>query len=129
MLAEVSLDGIRPDGGADKPSLSTNSPFAIGALPIVAAEDEIAMLWGKKLAFYDDTLTMTATLELPGDSVGIISVREGYYVTYSTGDGLTIAEIRDHADRLLWRVFLFLQGRHGIPLSSRRGRGSGKAHM
>lgn len=97
VLAEFSLDGIRPDGGADKPSLSTNSPFAIGTLPIVAAEDEIAMLWGKKLAFYDDTLTMTATLELPGNSVGITSAHEGYYVTYSTGAGLTITEIRDHA--------------------------------
>ena len=96
VLADASLDALRPDGGTDKPSLSTNNSFAISALPIVAAEDEIAMLWGKKLAFYDDTLTMTAVLDLPGDSVDIAYAEGGYYVTYRTGDGLTVAEICDH---------------------------------
>ena len=96
VLADASVDTIRPDGGTDKPALSMDNPFAIGALPIAAAENEIAILWGKKLAFYDDTLTMTATLDLPGDSVGIACAESGYYVTYRTENGLTVAEICEH---------------------------------
>ena len=95
LLMDVPLENVRPDGGANSPSLSTNGVFISGR-SIVAAEDEIAMLWGKKLAFYDDTLTMTAVLDLPGDSVDIAYAEGGYYVTYRTGDGLTVAEIRDH---------------------------------
>lgn len=95
LLMDVPLENVRPDGGANSPSLSTNGVFISGR-SIVAAEDEIAMLWGKKLAFYDDTLTMTAALDLPVDSVDIAYAEGGYYVTYRTGDGLTVAEIRDH---------------------------------
>lgn len=95
VLADTSLDAIRPDGGTSKPSLSAAHPL-FNPLPIASTEDEIAMFWGKKLAFYDDTLTMTATLELPGDSVGIVPADSGYYVTCRTVEGLITMELRDH---------------------------------
>ncbi len=43
LMMDVPLENVRPDDGADSPSLSTNGVFSSGR-SIVAAEDEIAML-------------------------------------------------------------------------------------
>lgn len=125
VLADASVDTIRPDGGTDKPALSMDNPFAIGALPIAAAENEIAILWGKKLAFYDDTLTMTATLDLPGDSVSIACADSRYYVTYRTENGLTVAEICEHTIVQEYATPAYMNGMNvwyeGVPIDCHKG--------
>lgn len=93
-LADISCQELRPSSGIDKPAFSENNLFALNQLPVFTGEDEIVMVWGKTVVFYNDMFIETGRLELAGDSVGFMETEDGYFAVYRAEECLKIAHIR-----------------------------------